>query len=52
MTRLPPERRDLLQELFQALADAMMVLIGWILKFLPFGVFALCLEFASGPAGG
>ena len=46
VTRLPPERRDPLQEIFQALADAMMVLVGWILLVLPLGVFALCLEFA------
>jgi proton glutamate symport protein len=46
VTRLPPERRDPLQQLFRALADTMMVLIGWILKFLPLGVFALCLDFA------
>jgi proton glutamate symport protein len=46
VTRLPPERRDPLKTVFQGLADAMLVLIGWILRILPLGVFALCLEFA------
>ena len=45
-TRLAPERRERLGALFQALADTMLVLIGWILKVLPLGVFALCTEFA------
>jgi proton glutamate symport protein len=31
---------------FQGLADAMLVVVGWILKALPLGVFALCLDFA------
>jgi Na+/H+-dicarboxylate symporter len=46
VTRLAPEPRDLLRRVFQAFADAMMVLIGWTLKVLPLGVFALCLDFA------
>ena len=46
MTRLAPERSDPLREIFQAGTDAMMVLIGWILKALPLGVFALCVDFA------
>ena len=44
-TRLVPERRDVLGGVFQGLADAMLVVVGWILKALPLGVFALCLEF-------
>jgi len=35
VTRLAPERSDPLREIFQAGTDAMMVLIGWILKVLP-----------------
>jgi Na+/H+-dicarboxylate symporter len=35
VTRLAPERRDPLQHVFQSLADAMLVLVGWILKALP-----------------
>jgi proton glutamate symport protein len=44
--RLPSERREPLQTVFQGLADAMLILIGWILKLIPLGVFALCLDFA------
>src|SRR5262249_24022232 len=44
--RLAPERRDPLRNLFQGLADAMLILVGWILRLLPIGVFALCLDFA------
>ena len=46
VTRIAPEQRELLHRLFEALSDAMMVLVGWILRFLPLGVFALCAEFA------
>ncbi len=46
VNRLGPEQREPLRRIFQALADAMMVLIGWILKVLPIGVFALCADFA------
>ena len=45
-TRLAPDRRQALGALFQGLADAMLVVVGWILRVLPFGVFALCLDFA------
>jgi Na+/H+-dicarboxylate symporter len=45
-SRLPAEPHELLRRLSQAIADAMMVLVGWILRFLPVGVFALSVEFA------
>jgi Na+/H+-dicarboxylate symporter len=45
-TRLSPERREALHRLFDALAETMMVVVGWILKLLPLGVFALCADFA------
>ncbi len=45
-TRLNPERREVLHRLFEALSMAMMVVVGWILKLLPLGVFALCADFA------
>jgi proton glutamate symport protein len=45
-TRLPPGRREPLGAVFQGLADAMLVVVGWILRILPLGVFALCLDFA------
>lgn len=41
VTRLPVEPRRRLTELFQALADAMLVVIGWVLWLAPIGVFAL-----------
>lgn len=41
ITRLPVEPRRRLVDLFQALADAMLVVIGWVLWLAPIGVFAL-----------
>jgi proton glutamate symport protein len=41
LTRLPPEPRELLARFFQAVADAMLVMIGWVLWLAPIGVFAL-----------
>jgi Na+/H+-dicarboxylate symporter len=40
-TRLPDAQRSQLAGLFAALAAAMMVLIGWVLRLAPIGVFAL-----------
>lgn len=40
-TKLPDEPRRMLALLFEALAGAMMVLIGWVLRLAPIGVFAL-----------
>lgn len=40
-TKLAEEPRRLLAVLFEALAGAMMVLIGWVLMLAPIGVFAL-----------
>ncbi|MEZ5742158.1 MAG: cation:dicarboxylase symporter family transporter [Sphingomonadaceae bacterium] len=42
-TKLAPAHRESLTRLFEALAAAMMVLIGWILALAPVGVFALAL---------
>ncbi len=39
--RLPPAQRDQLTGFFQAIADAMLVIINWILWLAPVGVFAL-----------
>lgn len=44
VTRLPVEPRKLLGRVFQALADAMMVVVQWILVLTPFGIFALSLQ--------
>ena len=41
VTRLAPEPRRALTALFQAGADAMLVVIGWVLALAPIGVFAL-----------
>jgi Na+/H+-dicarboxylate symporter len=44
LTRLAPERRALLMEFFQAIADAMIVIVRWVLWIAPLGVFALILS--------
>jgi Na+/H+-dicarboxylate symporter len=44
LTRLAPERRALLMEFFQAIADAMIVIVRWVLWVAPLGVFALILS--------
>jgi len=41
LTRLPEEPRERLTLFFQALADTMLVVIGWVLWIAPVGVFAL-----------
>lgn len=38
---LPADQRDRLTALFQALTDAMLIIIGWVLKLAPIGVSAL-----------
>ena len=43
LTKLPPDPRGQLTSFFSALADAMIVVIGWVLKLAPIGVFALAL---------
>ncbi len=41
ITRLAPEPRERLMSLFQALTDALLVIIGWVLWLAPAGIFAL-----------
>lgn len=41
VTQLPPEPRQLLTNFFKAIADAMLVVINWVLALAPIGVFAL-----------
>jgi len=41
ITRLPAEQRERLVGFFQAIADTMLVVIGWVLWIAPVGVFAL-----------
>ena len=47
VTRLPEAPRAQLSLLFEAIAGAMMVVIGWVLKLAPLGVFALSLAVAA-----
>jgi proton glutamate symport protein len=47
LTRLPAEQRAPVQGLFAAIADAMIILIGWVLVLAPIGVFALGLVVGS-----
>ncbi len=47
LTRLSPEQRTPVQGLFAAIADAMIILIGWVLALAPIGVFALGLVVGS-----
>ena len=46
ITRLKPEPRKTLVDFFQAIADAMIMIIGWVLLLAPIGVF--CLAFGLG----
>ncbi|MBJ6122326.1 dicarboxylate/amino acid:cation symporter [Sphingomonas mollis] len=41
INRLPSAQRDLLTGFFKAVVDALLVLIGWVLKLAPIGIFAL-----------
>ena len=43
LTRIAPEQRARLVDFFQAIADAMIVIVRWVLWAAPFGVFALIL---------
>ena len=47
VTRLPAAPRAQLSLLFEGIAGAMMVVIGWVLKLAPLGVFALSLAVAA-----
>jgi Na+/H+-dicarboxylate symporter len=46
VSHLPAQERDVLVPIFRALADAAMVLIGWVLTLAPLGVFSLAFELA------
>ncbi len=41
ITRLPAEPRSQLSRFFSAIADAMIIVIDWVLRLAPIGVFAL-----------
>ena len=42
-TRLPDDRRAIVMGLFRAVSEAMLVIVQWILRLTPIGVFALAL---------
>ena len=44
LTRITPVRRAMLLEFFQAISDAMIVIVRWVLWAAPLGVFALILS--------
>ena len=50
--RLPQGQRETLLGFFRALGNAMLVIIGWVLKLAPIGVFALALGVAAESGGG
>ena len=43
ITRLPEAQKEMLDNLFNALADTLLILIKWVLALAPIGVFALAL---------
>lgn len=52
ITRLPEEQRELMLRLFEALGNAMLTIIGWVLWLAPAGVFALALTVGLASGGG
>ncbi|HWK42036.1 MAG TPA: cation:dicarboxylase symporter family transporter [Croceibacterium sp.] len=52
ITRLEETRRDMLLQLFGALGDAMLTIIGWVLWLAPVGVFALGIGVGLDSGGG
>ncbi len=51
LSRVLPERRDSALAFFQAVGDAMLVVIGWVLWLAPVGVFALAFAVGAGAGG-
>ncbi len=47
LATIDAERRQAVVRLFQGIADAMMALVAWVLRFTPIGVFALAVGLAS-----
>ena len=47
IAKSPPSSRDRLASWFEALRDAMLVLVGWVVAVAPIGVFALLLPIAA-----
>lgn len=51
VTRLPAEQRERITGFFQAVADAMLILINWVLLVAPIGVFALAFVLGARAGG-
>jgi Na+/H+-dicarboxylate symporter len=51
ITRIDPVRRRTLVGVFEAIADALLVVIGWVLWIAPLGVFALAFAVGAGAGG-
>jgi Na+/H+-dicarboxylate symporter len=51
IAKLPRSQRDILLDLFRALANAMLLIIGWVLWVAPVGVFALALGVGAASGG-
>jgi proton glutamate symport protein len=47
LTRIEEETRRTVVRVFRGFADAMLVLVGWVLRFAPIGVFALAVPLAA-----
>ena len=47
VTRLPPSGRDPIVVFFTAVRDAMLVVVGWVLRVTPIGVFALAADMGA-----
>jgi Na+/H+-dicarboxylate symporter len=47
LTAVGADRRQPVIAVFQGIADAMLILVGWVLKFTPVGVFALAVPLAA-----
>ncbi|HYD23949.1 MAG TPA: dicarboxylate/amino acid:cation symporter [Croceibacterium sp.] len=52
IVRLPEAQRELMLRLFEALGNAMLTIIGWVLWLAPAGVFALALTVGLASGGG
>lgn len=52
VTRLPEEPRERLVGFFRAIADTMLIVIGWVLWVAPIGVFALAFVVGARAGGG
>jgi Na+/H+-dicarboxylate symporter len=51
VTRIAPARRRIIAEFFQAIEEAMLVMVGWVLWLAPAGVFALAFAVGAGAGG-